>query len=242
VRILNSVRRLGDGGDEVSRGLARLLASARREVLIQSPYLVLTDAAVDRLVEAGRRGVEITIVTNGPTSSDNALSQALFLEQWPELLARVPGMRLFVRGDEHNVHGKSAVFDGRVAVVGTYNLDPISMTVNGEIALAVWSQDFARRLARPLHAAVAAGAPTTHEYRIARDAAGLPVRDEDGAVRVAFGPAQHVAARGWSSLDAWSAVVRLVRAVAPSQALFWASRPPPAVHARSSVAAGDAAN
>ena len=64
------------------------------------------------LAEAAGRGVRITILTNSPLSSDNAMSQAVFLEQWPELLARLPGARLFVTGDRHNLHGKLAVFDG----------------------------------------------------------------------------------------------------------------------------------
>ncbi|MEW6268509.1 MAG: phospholipase D-like domain-containing protein [Thermodesulfobacteriota bacterium] len=244
VRILDSVPRLGHGQDDVTRGLARLLASAEREVLIQSPYLVLAGGAVERFVEAGRRGVAITVVTNGPTSSDNALSQALFLEQWPELLARVPGMRLFVRGDRHNVHGKTAVFDGQVAVVGTYNLDPISMAVNGEVVLVVWSKEFAARVAAPLHAAIDEGSPTTFEYRIVRDAAGVPVRGDDGRPQVAFGPGQHVEPSRWSAVHTWSTVVRIVRLLAPSQPLFWASRPPPTERAvaRSAVDADEAAH
>ena len=81
---------------------------------MQSPYLVLSEEGIALLADAGRRGVAITVLTNSPVSSDNALSQAFFLEQWPDLLARVPGMRLFVGGSPHTLHGKSAVFDDQV--------------------------------------------------------------------------------------------------------------------------------
>jgi len=239
VRILNSVPRSVDGRDAVSRGLARLVRSASREVLIQSPYLVLSRSAVALLVDAGRRGVDLTVLTNSPTSSDNALSQAFFLAQWPELLARVPGMELYVRGDRHNVHGKMAVFDDRVTVIATYNLDPVSMAVNGEAALVVWSEDLARRATTSILRPVADGPPSAFRYDVVRDAGGAVVRGPDGSPQIAFGPDDHDAADGNTSLAGWSLVLRAVRAVAPDSTLFWASQPAAALPAV--AATGDAA-
>lgn len=92
------------------------------------------------LEEAARCGVAITIVTNSPVSSDNALSQAFFLEQWPELLARMPTMRLFVAG-RANLHTKAVTFDGQIGMVGTCNLDPLSMAFNSEVMAAMWSRE-----------------------------------------------------------------------------------------------------
>ncbi len=226
VRVLDSVPRRLDGADAVSRGLARLVHAARCDILIQSPYLVLSRPAVELLASAGRRGVGVTVVTNGPTSSDNALSQAFFLEQWPELLARVPGMRLFVRGDRHNVHGKMAVFDGQVTVVATYNLDPVSMAVDGEVALVVWSQSFARLAAESIEGLLGDGPPISYRYQIARDESGGALRDADGRPHVVFGPEQQGAAAPGVKLRAWSLVLRAVRAVAPSNPLFWTEVPP----------------
>lgn len=208
VRLLNSAPRRASADDPVTQGLRRLLASAEREVLVISPYFVLSEAAVQELERAAARGVAITVLTNSPTSSDNAVSQAFFMCQWPELLARVPGMRLFVRGDGHNLHAKAAVFDGQVAVVSTYNLDPVSMFVNGEVAVVAWSDELAARLAAPARAWIAAGGPATHEYRIARDAAGAPRRDADGAPIVLFGPRDHTDPDRWLGLSAWWTLLR----------------------------------
>lgn len=146
------------------------------------------------------------------------------------------------RGDRHNVHGKTAVFDGTASVVGTYNLDPVSMAVNGEIALVVWSETFAARVARPVSAMIAAGPPTTYEYAIVRDAEGRPLRGPDGAPRIAFGSEDHADVGGWSPLGAWSTAISVVRALAPSHPLFWASREPkrPVRAKRSGLARGSA--
>ncbi|MCO5167388.1 MAG: phosphatidylserine/phosphatidylglycerophosphate/cardiolipin synthase family protein [Planctomycetes bacterium] len=220
VRVLDSSPRPVGEPDPVTEGLRRLLASARREVLIQSPYLVLSDAAVEELAAAGARGVRITIITNSPTSSDNAVSQAFFMEQWPELLARVPNLRLFVRGDRHNVHGKTATFDGRVAVVSTYNLDPVSMYVNGEVAVVAWSRRLAARVAEPVEAWIAAGPPQTHEYLIARDAEGRALRGHDGAPVVLFGPRDHSDPDAWPRLAAWWRLLRTLQGTVGFDPIF----------------------
>jgi phosphatidylserine/phosphatidylglycerophosphate/cardiolipin synthase-like enzyme len=208
VRLLNSAPRRTRGDDPVTEGLRRLLGAAEREVLVISPYLVLSEAAVQVLERAAARGVEITILTNSPTSSDNAVSQAFFMEQWPELLARVPTLRLFVRGDGHNLHAKAAVVDDRVAVVSTYNLDPVSMYVDGEVAVVAWSELLAARLAAPARTWIATGGPETLEYRIARDPSGAVRRDADGDPIVVFGPEDHTDPERWTGLAAWWTLLR----------------------------------
>jgi phosphatidylserine/phosphatidylglycerophosphate/cardiolipin synthase-like enzyme len=201
MRLIDSRIRLGSTADPISQSLVRLMRGAPTEVLIESPYLVLLDETAAVLEEVGRRGVAITILTNSPTSSDNALSQAFFLEQWPELLARVPNLRLFVAGDERNVHSKLAVFDGRTSMVGTYNLDPLSMAINGEIAAVVWSRSFAEALAAHPRHMLAQGPPMVYEYTIRRDAQGRPERGPDGKVLIAFGPRDHSSPEAWTSLN-----------------------------------------
>jgi putative cardiolipin synthase len=188
VRLLDSRTRLPASDDPITRGLIRLVETAREEIFIQSPYLVLSSEAVDRLGRAAARGVRIIILTNGPESSDNPMSQGVFLEQWPELLARVPNLRLFVAADTHNLHGKLAAIDRHLGLVGTYNLDPLSMAVNSEVLAAVWSERFAERLTATPRRLIARGLPATAELRIARDSAGRPFRDGDGRVVIAAGP------------------------------------------------------
>lgn len=202
VCLLDSHPRLLSSDDPISRSLVRLVRSAHDEIFIQSPYLVLSRNIVSYFEEAAARGVRITVLTNSPVSSDNALSQAFFLEQWPEVMARVPTMRLFVAGDKHNLHGKLGAIDGQLALIGTYNIDPLGMAVTGELVAAIWSEPFARQLLAKPRGLIAAGPPRVYEYRIMRDGQGRPERDSDGNVVVAFGPRDH------SSPEQWKAVQR----------------------------------
>ncbi len=191
VRLLDSRSRLIAPDDPITRSLMRLVRSAREEIFIQSPYLVLPQKAVAILVDAAERGVRITAVTNSPLSSDNAMSQGVFLEQWAELLARVPTLRLYVASDRHNLHDKLVVFDRQLSLVGTYNLDPLSIAMNSELATAIWSERFADRILRPRRQAIDKGERLV-EYRIARTLSGEPQRDDQGRIVVAFGPENHI--------------------------------------------------
>ncbi len=209
VRLIDSRCRLVESDDPVTRSLIRLVRSAREEIFIQSPYLVLPKEAVDVLAEAAGRGVRITIVTNSPLSSDNAMSQGVFLEQWPELLARIPGLRLFVADDRHNLHSKLAVFDRRLALVGTYNLDPLSMAMNSELVAAIWSESFSEMVLEPREKAVAEEQRLV-EYRIGRTSRGDPRRDEKAKVVVEFGAEDHIDAARFGKIRFYQRLYALI--------------------------------
>ncbi|MFL6653404.1 MAG: phospholipase D-like domain-containing protein [Sulfurifustis sp.] len=212
-RLLDSRTRLEMQNDVIGQALARLAQTSRRYILIQSPYLVLSKEAVDLLAEVGARGVSIDILTNSPLSSDNAWSQAFFLEQWPELLARVPNLRIFVAGHTRTLHTKLAIFDEQVTLVGTYNLDPISMEINSEIMAAVWSKSFADAAARHPRALLGGGPPLVYEYRIERDARGNAVRGDDGKPVIAFGPRDHADPSEWRKVQLYWATLRAAEKV-----------------------------
>jgi cardiolipin synthase C len=205
VVILNSLPRMRPQPDPISSSLFYLLHGAAREVLVASPYLVLTADVALALARVGQRGVPIVTLTNSPVSTDNAFSAMLFVEQWPEVMAAVPNMRLFAGGTPRNLHGKLAVFDGQVSLVGAYNLDPISLSLNGEIAAAIWSEELARRFAQQPCTIIAQGPPEAYEYRIRRDAHGEALRNGNNEVLVAFGPTDH------SDPDVWERPPRLWR-------------------------------
>src|SRR5213075_1428389 len=71
-RFLDSRTRLERHEEIIGEALARLAQSSHSQILIQSPYLVLSQEAVDMLARVGARGVKITVLTNSPISSDNA--------------------------------------------------------------------------------------------------------------------------------------------------------------------------
>jgi phosphatidylserine/phosphatidylglycerophosphate/cardiolipin synthase-like enzyme len=78
----------------VATRLIGAIGSAERDVLIQSPYLVMTDAALELLELVRERSVPIRIHTNSLASTDNWVSYAHALRQRREM---IDGLELDIR-------------------------------------------------------------------------------------------------------------------------------------------------
>ena len=95
-------------------------------------------------------------------------------------------------------------------VIGSYNLDPFSMLISGEVVVALWSPAFARRVGTRPRRMIAAGPPRVYEYTIQRDAEGRPAHTMTGEVAVGFGPGDHTDAAQWPRPGVRMAFVRAV--------------------------------
>jgi putative cardiolipin synthase len=138
------------GGGRTSAALGKLLDEARERIVIESPYLVLSDRALDYFRRARDRGVRVRICTNSLASTDNLQAFSGYRNQRAELLAM--GLEIFeprpdakirrelmqraVPGELpaiFSLHAKTLVVDGRTAFIGTFNLDPRSENLNTEV-------------------------------------------------------------------------------------------------------------
>jgi cardiolipin synthase C len=129
--------------NDISANLVRLCDAAEKEIIIQNPYVVLTRGAKDALQRASQRGVEIILNTNSPESTDSVLTQAMFVMEWKQLKADIPKLRIFALEGDNKLHAKVFVADRRIALVGTYNMDPLSEDINSENVALVKSSAFA---------------------------------------------------------------------------------------------------
>ncbi len=143
------------GGGLSTASLATLLDGAREEVLIQSPYLVLSDAAIRRFRAAIERGVKIRISTNSLASTDNLqafsgyrnqrkalLKLGLELREYkPDPLVQQQVMQRYAalrrEAPVFALHAKTLVIDRQVVYIGTYNLDPRSENLNTEVGAII---------------------------------------------------------------------------------------------------------
>ena len=179
VRILDRHSLLGTRRD-IGANLIRMIDAARDEILIQNAYVVLDEASEAALCRASRRGVKIILCTNSGESTNHPSTVAFFLTDWKRLLANIPTARILVYPKGMPcIHTKAFVFDRQIGVVGTYNLDPLSMVINSEVVTVINDQPFARRLALRMEADFA----KCLEYKIRKEA--------DGRITVIFGPESH---------------------------------------------------
>jgi len=205
VKILDKTSAVGTEQDQINTSLAQLAKAANKRIVIENPYVCLTDDMKQVLADAGRRGVEIWLGTNSPSSTDSDVTQAFFLEDWPKLAATIPNLHIFVATGDRKLHAKVGVIDDTISIVSSFNLDYLSSKVNSEIMGVVWSPDFAKETYQGIlrdHADPVNGAV---EYTIKRDAQGNPVRSDGkpvlesqgnvvNAPEITFGPDNHLSA------------------------------------------------
>jgi cardiolipin synthase C len=151
------------GGGQSGAALARLVAGARESIVIQSPYLVMSDNAKALFRQAAARGVRVRIITNSLASTDNIQAFSGYRSQRGQLLKMGLDIREY-RPDPANrgtlmsranppadpplfaLHAKSMVVDGRIAYIGTFNFDPRSENLNTEVGVIVHHEGLARQL------------------------------------------------------------------------------------------------
>ena len=153
---------LGGGGTS-SAALAKLVAGATESIVIQSPYLVMSDKAKVLFGQAIARGVKVRILTNSLASTDNIQAFSGYRSQRKQRLKMGLDIREY-KPDPGNrselmsranppatpplfaLHAKSMVVDGRIAYIGTFNFDPRSENLNTEVGVIVHHAGLAQRL------------------------------------------------------------------------------------------------
>lgn len=190
-KILDQTSAAGKRVNDFDKSLTALCDSAQKRIIIENPYVVLTESMLEAMERAAKRGVQIDIVTNSPLSTDSAVTQAFFLEDWPQVLARCPSARIFVATGDRKFHGKSAVIDDDVSLVTTYNLDLLSGYVNSEVGAAVWSREMATDLKQVVDDDLANPKNGFLEYKIRTYDDGRAIV-KDGKPQPLFGPEDHL--------------------------------------------------
>lgn len=140
------------GGGSITRTkLIELAESARKRILIQTPYLVTTRADREFLRQLVEKGVEIKILTNSLASNDNLeafsgyqRNRSALLKTGVEVFEFKPDAKVRQRVmTEHmfkrlpttpifGLHAKTMTIDDHITLIGTYNFDPRSANLNTE--------------------------------------------------------------------------------------------------------------
>ncbi|NLI78380.1 MAG: phosphatidylserine/phosphatidylglycerophosphate/cardiolipin synthase family protein [Candidatus Riflebacteria bacterium] len=175
VKIIDKHSLFGERND-ITDQLVKFIDGARQEIIIQNPYVVLTERAEAALKRAAKRGVRIYIHTNSPASTDSLATQAMFYGDWKRILKEIHTCRIFTYYGKRKLHAKNFCFDGKLGIIGTYNMDYMSEDINSEVVAAIKSTAFARELRTEIFGDIA----QSKEYKISVDA--------NGKVHAVFGP------------------------------------------------------
>ena len=136
------------------------LRRARQEIFIYTPYFIPGKKGVERLHESRLKGVDIKVVTNAMSTSDEPLVSMAYSHYRPDLL-RI-GVQLFelssartsrdslinkaFRRSKARLHAKMAFLDRRIVLIGSMNMDFRSAFQNTEMGIGIDSPELARML------------------------------------------------------------------------------------------------
>jgi cardiolipin synthase len=131
----------GHQPEAIHKLILTTIYTARRELVLTTPYFVPSDALLTALLSAAERGVDVTIIL--PARTDSALVHHASRSTFDELLAAGVRLHAFEAG---LLHTKSITVDGHTSVFGSVNLDMRSFYLNFEISLFVYDREFTGRL------------------------------------------------------------------------------------------------
>jgi cardiolipin synthase C len=160
----NSNKLLLGGGGKTTEKLAALVQAAKNEIVIQSPYLVLSSQAKTLFKAAIKRGVKVKINTNSLASTDNIQAFSGFRNQREQLTKM--GIEIFEYKPDPQIkqlllrqataksekppvfaiHAKTMVIDKTNTYIGTFNFDPRSQNLNTEVGVIVQDAGLANKV------------------------------------------------------------------------------------------------
>ena len=152
---------LGGGGITTDQ-LAKLVDNSKSKIVIQSPYLILSEDAEALFRRTRERGVSIQISTNSLASTDNLQAFSGYKNQRQDLLDM--GLQIFeykpnpviqeqlfhryevIKQEKpiFAIHAKTMVIDSETVFIGTYNLDPRSENLNTEVGVIIRNKPLAK--------------------------------------------------------------------------------------------------
>uniref|UniRef100_UPI00403A084F phospholipase D-like domain-containing protein n=1 Tax=Variovorax sp. GV025 TaxID=3450240 RepID=UPI00403A084F len=144
--------------DTVTHHYIDTLRRAQSEIMIFSPYFVPGRKGVEYLREARDRGVEVRVITNAMSTSDEPIVNVGYQHYREQLLGMGvqlyelsatrseadPALKQALGSSRGRLHAKMAFVDRRIVMVGSMNVDLRSAYSNTEIGVGIDSPELAK--------------------------------------------------------------------------------------------------
>jgi len=188
--IYDSPDKLDDDDEEVLDELLELGQEKKHEVVAEAAYWIPGKLGLSRARDARERGIHTRILTNSLATNDvNAAhaGYARYREQMlrygveiyelrPDAGIRDPPWWLMAGRSSASLHTKAIVVDRQKVVIGSFNFDPRSMSINTEVVVLIDSHEFAEQVLTYMET----GIQPTNSYRLALE------NDESGMAQLVW--------------------------------------------------------
>lgn len=137
---------------------AALIQSARRELVVSTPYYVPDEALQNALCSAAYRGVATTVIF--PARNDSWIVGAASRSYYADLLAAGVAIHEYTGG---LLHAKTLTLDGEISLIGSANMDRRSFDLNYENNILVYDAAFNAAVRARQQTYIAGSRPVTRE-------------------------------------------------------------------------------
>lgn len=127
------------GGEEIKRGLLKMISSAKQSIFIQTPYFVPDATFLEALQDAALSGVEVVIQIPGVPDKNYVYKATM------SYVADVMDYGIKVYLYPGFLHAKMMVVDDFCSAIGTANIDMRSFSLNFEIDAFMYGEEISRR-------------------------------------------------------------------------------------------------
>lgn len=134
----------GTGPGATSLAFHLMLAGAEHRVRIATAYFTPDDDMLEHIVEAAQRGVEVEVLVPGE-HSDKSMVRWAGEQEYRLLLDAGVSVQIF---QPSMLHAKVMTADGRVAVVGSSNINTRSVSDDDEVIVTIFDQEIIEELDR----------------------------------------------------------------------------------------------
>jgi len=119
------------------------IKAAKREIIIQNPYLLPDDDAVQAMAEAVKRGVDVKIMVPSTKATDSPIVQHASEHRYGLLLKN--GVKIW-EYRKTLLHQKVIIVDGVWSCIGSTNFDRRALQLNDEVSMGVLDPALATQL------------------------------------------------------------------------------------------------
>lgn len=119
--------------NNIAKQLYRAIRRAYKNVVIVTPYFVVTPEQVELFRTLRQRGVKVEVFTNGEHSNDVPAAHVGFRRTVH--LAVNEGVKVWVYNGPDTLHAKMVLIDNQTLFVGSFNWDFRSQNLNREVGI-----------------------------------------------------------------------------------------------------------
>ena len=127
--------------EEIKRGMMKMITGAKKQIYIQTPYLVPDETMIESICIAARSGVDVRIMI--PCMPDHPFVYRTTLYNAGRLISEGAKIYIYNKGF---LHAKTMSVDGEVCTVGSANFDIRSFKLNFETNAFIYDGNITDKL------------------------------------------------------------------------------------------------